>query len=149
MTEKVKPVPEGYHTVTPALTVQGTPKLIDFLKQAFDAKEIEVMKRPDGAIAHAEVRIGDSVVMMGEALGEAKPSPGSFYLYVADADATYKRAIRAGATSIRELRDEFYGDRNGAVRDPVGNSWWIGTRKENLSREELQRRAEAQWKQQR
>jgi PhnB protein len=149
MSDKVKPVPEGYHTVTPALTVQGTPKLIDFLKQAFDAKEIEVMKRPDGAIAHAEVRIGDSVVMLGEANAELKPTPGSFYLYVTDADATYKRAIRAGATSIRELRDEFYGDRNGAVRDPFGNSWWIGTRKENLSREELQRRAEAQWKQQR
>lgn len=84
----VTPIPEGYHTVTPYLVIQGVPKLIDFLKQAFDAQEIMRMPRPDGTIMHAEVRVGDSAVMMGEARGEFKPMPGSLYLYVDDTDAT-------------------------------------------------------------
>jgi PhnB protein len=87
----VTPIPEGYHTVTPYLVVQGVPKLIDFLKQAFDAQEIRRMPRPDGTIMHAEVRIGDSAVMMAEAMGGFKPMPGSRYLYVDDTDATYQR----------------------------------------------------------
>lgn len=139
----VKPIPDGYHAVTPYLVVQGAAKLIDFLKHAFEAQEIERLTRPDGAIGHAEVKIGDSIVMMGEAGGEWTPMPGSLYLYVNDADATYKRALQAGATSTMEPTDQFYGDRSAGVKDPVGNQWWIATHKEDLSREELAKRAQA------
>jgi len=145
----VKPIPDGYHSVTPYLIVQGVAKLIDFLKQAFDAKEIERMAGPDGTVMHAEVRIGDSVVMMGEARGESKPMPAALYLYVNDTDVTYRRALQAGATSLKEPADQFYGDRSGGVKDPAGNQWWIATRKEDVSPEELARRAETYMKQQR
>ncbi|SRR5712691_9964760 len=142
----VKPIPEGYHTVTPYLTVQGATTLIDFLTQAFDAKELERMTRPDGAIGHAQVRIGDSVVMISESRGEWKPMPGAIYLYVNDTDAAYTRALRAGATSLMEPADQFYGDRNAGVKDPVGNLWWIATHKEDVSQDEMARRAAAQMK---
>jgi PhnB protein len=145
----VTPIPEGYHTVTPYLVVQGVAKLIDFLKRAFDAQELMRMPRPDGTILHAEVKIGDSIVMMGEATGEHKPMPGSIYLYVADTDATYKRALQAGASSTMEPADQFYGDRNAGVVDPVGNHWWIATHIEDVPPEELARRAEAFMKQER
>jgi len=143
----VKPIPDGYHTVTPYLTVQGVPKLIDFLKQAFEAQEIERMTQPDGTIGHAEVRIGDSVVMMGEARDEWKPMPSGIYLYVNDTDAVYKRALQAGATSIMEPADQFYGDRSAGVKDSSGNHWWIATHKEDVSPEELKKRAQAAMKQ--
>ncbi len=143
----VKPIPEGYHSVTPYLVVQGAPTLIDFLKQAFDATEIFRMARPDGTTMHAEVRIGDSIVMMGEPMGQFQPMPGSIYLYVHDADATYQRALQAGATSIMEPADQFYGDRHAAVKDPVGNHWWIATHQEDVPPEEIARRAEAFMKQ--
>ncbi len=143
----VKPIPDGYHTVTPYLTVQGVPKLIDFLKQAFEAQELERMTQPDGTIGHAEVRIGDSVVMMGEARDEWKPMPSGIYLYVNDTDAVYKRALQAGATSIMEPADQFYGDRSAGVKDSSGNHWWIATHKEDVSPEELKKRAQAAMKQ--
>ena len=146
MTSNVKPIPDGYHTVTPYLIVEGVAGLIDFLKQAFDAVETERMPGPDGKVGHGEVRIGDSVVMMGEASGDWKPMPGSIYLYVNDTDATYKRALDAGATSVMEPADQFYGDRNAGVKDASGNMWWIATRKENVSPEELRKRAEARAK---
>ena len=145
----VTPIPEGYHTVTPYLVVQGVPKLLDFLKQAFDAQEIMRMPWPDGTIMHAEVRVGDSAVMMGEARGEFKPMLGSLYLYVDDTDATYQRALQAGATSLREPADQFYGDRHAGVVDPVGNHWWIATHIEDVLPEELARRAEAFTRQER
>ena len=145
----VKPIPDGYHSVTPYLVVQGVAKLIDFLKQAFDAKEIERMAGPDGSVMHGEVRTGDSVVMMGEAWGESKPIAAALYLYVNDTDVTYRRALQAGATPLREPADQFYGDRSGGVKDPAGNQWWIATRKEDVSPEELARRAETYMKQQR
>jgi len=144
VTSKVKPVPERYHSVTPYLVVQGVPKLLEFMKQTFNSTELERVPRPDGTISHAEVRIGDSVVMMGEANAQAKPMPTMLYVYVEDVDAVYKRALRAGAKSVRELKDEFYGDRAGGVEDPVGNQWWIATHKEDVSPEELLRRMEAQ-----
>jgi PhnB protein len=144
----VRPIPEGFHTVTPYLVVQGVPKLLDFLKQAFDAHEIMRMPRPDGIIMHAEVRIGDSPVMMGEAVGEHKPRPSCLYLYVENADATYKRALQAGATSTMEPADQFYGDRHAGVVDPVGNQWWIATHIEDVPPDELARRAEAYMQQQ-
>ena len=143
----VKPIPDGYHTVTPYLTVQGVPKLIDFLKQAFEAQELERMTQPDGTIGHAEVRIGDSVVMMGEARDEWKPMPSGIYLYVNDTDAVYKRALQAGATSIMEPADQFYGDRSAGVKDSSGNHWWIATHKEDVPPAELKKRAQAAMKQ--
>jgi uncharacterized glyoxalase superfamily protein PhnB len=143
----VKPIPDGYHAVTPYLVIKGAAKLIDFLKQAFEAQETERLTRPDGAIGHAEVRIGDSIVMIGEAGGEWQPMPGTMYLYVNDADATYKRALQAGAISTMEPTDQFYGDRSAGVKDPAGNQWWIATHKEDLSPEELAKRAQAAMKQ--
>lgn len=144
MSANVKPVPEGYHTVTPYLAIHGAAKLIDFLQRAFDATVTERLERPDGAIAHAEVRIGDSIVMLGDAPAEWKPMPAMLHMYVADADAAYRRAIAAGGTSIREPADQFYGDRSAAVQDACGNQWWLATRIENLTSEEIQKRAAAQ-----
>lgn len=142
----VKPIPDGYHTLTPYLTVRGVAKLIDFLKQAFDAQEVERMAQPDGTVRHAEVRIGDSIVMLGEAGGQWQPMPASLYMYVTDTDAVYKSALRAGGTSVMEPANQFYGDRNAGVKDPCGNQWWIATRIENLSHQELERRAAAAMK---
>lgn len=144
----VKLIPEGFHTVTPHLTVQGTSKLVDFLKQAFEAKELFRLAHPDGTLMHAEVKIGDSIVMMGEARGEWKPMPGSLYVYVNDADGVHKRALQAGATSTMEPADQFYGDRTAGVQDPSGNQWMIATHKEDVPPEELRRRAEALMKKQ-
>ncbi|HYL80549.1 MAG TPA: VOC family protein [Candidatus Acidoferrum sp.] len=138
-----KPIPDGYHTVTPHLTVQGASKVLDFVKRAFDAKEIHRMAHPDGTLMHAEIKIGDSIVMMGEARGGCQPMPSSLYLYVPDAYAVYKRALQAGATSTMEPTNQFWGDRMGGVKDPAGNQWMIGTHKEDVSPEELRKRAEA------
>ena len=138
----VKPVPEGYHTATPYLIVPGVAKVIDFLKRTFNAEEIhERMSRPDGTIMHAEVRIGDSPIMLGEPMGQFQPMPASIYLYVADTDACYQRALKAGAASLMEPADQFYGARNAGVRDPAGNVWWIGTHIEDVAPEEIARRA--------
>lgn len=133
------PVPPGYATVTPYLCVADAGKLIEFLKQAFAAELIFRMDRPDGAVAHAEVKIGDSKVMIGQ------PEPGQetqamLHLYVPDTDAVYARAMAAGATSIREPADQFYGDRSGGVRDISGNQWWIATHVEDVAPEEMERR---------
>lgn len=138
-----KPIPAGYHSVTPYLIVQGVAKLIDFLKLAFEAKETERHAKPDGTIMHAEVRIGDSIVMMGEPMGEFNPMPASIYLYVDNTDAVYKRALNAGGTSMMEPADQFYGDRNAGVKDPSGNIWWIATHQEDVPPDELAKRAEA------
>ena len=114
----VKSIPDGYHTVTPYLLVQGADMLIDFVKKAFDAKETVRMSMPDGAIGHAEFRLGDSVIMLSEAQGgEYKPMPTGIYLYVENCDATYKRALEAGATSIMQPSDQFYGDRSASIKD--------------------------------
>ena len=142
-----KPIPDGFHTVTPYMVVEGASKLLEFLKRAFEAKELQRMAQPDGSIMHAEVKIGDSVVMMGEARGENKPMPCSIYLYVNDADAVYKRALQAGAASTMEPADQFWGDRTAGIKDPYGNKWMIGTHKEDVPPEELRRRAEALMKQ--
>ena len=140
MKPSVKPIPEGAHTVTPYLVVEGIPKLLDFLKQAFGAQERFRMARPDGGVMHADVMIGDSIVMMGEAMGEWKPKPGSLYLYVEDVDAVYQRAIDAGGTKVREPSNQFYGDRTGGVIDPCGNYWGIATHVEDVSHEEMAKR---------
>jgi PhnB protein len=137
---RVRPIPEGYHAVTPHLTVPGIARLIEFLGRAFGATEIDRFAGPDGSIMHAQVRIGDSIVMMGEPGGEFKAMPAVLHLYVSDVDATYRRAIEAGGKSLREPADQFYGDRSGGVLDPSGNQWWISTHIEDVSPEEMQRR---------
>jgi PhnB protein len=134
-------VPPGYHSVTPYLTVTGVSALLDFLAKAFDAQETERVPGPDGTVAHAESRIGDSIIMMGEVRGALAPMPGVLYVYVPDTDATYRRALDAGALPVQEPADQFYGDRSAGVRDPAGNLWWIATRRETLSPEEIARRA--------
>lgn len=138
--KNTKGVPEGANTVSPYLIGQGIPRLIQFLKQAFGAVEVERFDLPDGSVMHAAVRLGDSVVMMGEGGGQWKPMPAALHLYVEDCDATYKRALEAGATSVREPADQFYGDRNAGVTDPSGNQWWISQRIEDLTPAEIRRR---------
>jgi PhnB protein len=144
-----KPVPDGYHTVTPYLTVRDAPKVIEFLQQAFGAKiSHEPIKRPDGTIMHAQVTVGDSPIMIGEESEMAKPTTSSLYLYVPDVDSVYQRAVKAGGNTVMEPTDMFYGDRSGAVKDPSGNSWFIATHKEDVAPQELAKRAEAFLKQQ-
>ncbi len=120
-------IPEGFRTVTPYLHPRGAAKLIDFLKQAFGAEEAFRAQSPEGIVHHATVRIGDSVVEMGEAHGEFQPMLTAIYMYVNDADALYKRAVQAGAASLWEPADQPYGDRNAGVTDPLGNHWYIAT----------------------
>jgi len=149
MASKVKPIPDGYHSVTPILMVDRAAQLIDFLKQALGAKEKERFTNPTGKIAHAEVTIGDSVVQLSDAMGEWEPIQVPLLVYVPDADAAYERALKAGATSVREPMDAFYGDRTAGVKDAFGNTWWIATHTEDVSREEIERRAEAERKKKR
>lgn len=140
----IKPIPDGYHTITPYLAVRNANKLVDFLEKAFDAKKrFSPLTRPDGGIMHAEMVIGDSLIMFGEPMGESKPIPGSLYLYVPDTDATYNRALKEGATSIMPPTDMFYGDRSGCVLDMCGNHWYIATHIEDVTPEEMQKRANA------
>lgn len=140
----VNPIPSGYHTVTPYLTVNNARNEIDFLKRAFDAKTSEVLSPDsDGSIRHAELKIGDSMIMLGQARDQWKARPTALYLYVPDCDGWYRRAMQAGAKSLMEPADQFYGDRNAGVEDPEGNYWWIGTHIEDVAPGELQRRMEA------
>jgi PhnB protein len=137
---KSQPIPEGFRTVTPYFTVQGVPRLIEFLKQAFEAEEVRRSVMPDGTVMNAELKIGDSMVMLGEAPKNRtglKITASMLYMYVVDADYVYERAVKAGGKTIREPADQMYGDRVGAIEDPWGNQWWIATRKENVSDEEL------------
>lgn len=135
--------PAGFHTVNVYLTVQGVPKLIEFLQKAFGATDLLVSKRPDGTIGHGRVRIGDSMVEMGEAGEQWKAMKAALHLYVPDADAVYQRAIEAGGTSLHEVMDMFYGERSGGVMDPCGNNWYIATQTEELTEEEVMQRAAA------
>jgi uncharacterized glyoxalase superfamily protein PhnB len=140
---KVKPVPEGYHTLTPYFSVSKADRFMEFLKKAFDASVTYVIKQPDGKVMSAEVQVGDSKVMVGENDSAQNPSMrGMIYMYVKDADRLYKQAIRAGAKSIMDVEDQFWGDRCGAVEDTAGNHWYIATHKEELDAAEIIRRAE-------
>jgi PhnB protein len=123
-----KPLPAGMRCVTPYLHPRGAARLIEFLKAAFDGEVVEYVEKPDGAVAHAKVRIGDSILEMGESHEGWIPMPGALHLYVPDADATYERALKAGATSLMAPADQYYGDRSGAVMDGWGNRWYISTR---------------------
>ena len=122
MTSHVKPIPDGYHTITPVLMVNDAAKLIDFLKDAFGAREKERFTDPSAKIVHAEVTLRDSFVQSSDAIGEWKPVQVPLLLYVTDTDATYRPALKAGATSLREPMDAFYGDQTAGVKDAFGNS---------------------------
>lgn len=143
MAAAVKPVPEGYHTVTPCFTVVNAAELVEFMQRAFGAVETCRMTTPDGAIRHAELRIGDSMVMVGQAHGEWQARTNAVCLYVPDADATYRQALAAGARSLQAPATQFYGDRSAGVQDAQGNTWWIATHVEDVPPEELERRAAA------
>jgi uncharacterized glyoxalase superfamily protein PhnB len=129
--------PEGYGTVTPFISVRGAAQFLDFLAKAFDAKELARVHSADGTIGHAETKIGDSIVMMFDAKPHWPHTPSLLRLYVEDANAVYEQALRAGATSVTKVTEVPWGDLVGRVRDPFGNLWWIMTRLENLSEEEM------------
>jgi len=137
----VKARPEGYHSITSYLVVDGAARLIDFLAEVFDAEELERFAAPGNRIGHAEMQIGDSRVMLGDSHGEHNPMEAMLYVYVDDVDATYQRAVAAGAASVQAPVDQFYGDRSCGVKDPFGNVWWIATHIEDVAPAELQRRA--------
>jgi len=149
MAAQVKPVPEGYHTITPYIVVDGAEKIIHFMKEAYGAKPVfEPMTRPDGKIMHAEFKIGDSILMVADPSERAKATTAMLYLYVPNVDAVYQKALKAGAISEMEPTNQFYGDRSGGVRDPAGNRWFIGTHVEDVSPAELKKRAAELMKQQ-
>lgn len=144
----VKPVPEGYNSVTPYLIVKGAARAIDFYKLAFGATEIMRMPGPDGLVAHAELKIGNSVIMLADepVSGEYKSaqtlggSPVSLMIYIEDVDKVFARAISGGAKEIRAVQDQFYGDRSGNLVDPFGHPWTVATHVEDVSPEEISRR---------
>ena len=140
--KSVKAIPEGMHTVTPYLIVDGANELIQFIEQSFDGKTTAILKTKDGKVMHASVQIGDSQVMVADATEQYAAGANRLYLYVNDVDSTYKKAINAKGISIRELTDEFYGDRSAGVKDAWGNEWWIATHVEDVDYEEIEKRAE-------
>ena len=140
----VKPIPVGYHAVTPWIIVRGAAKLLEYVKEAFGGDNESCVYNDDGTIGHAEVRIGDSVVMMFDAKEGWPPTPCFIRLFVEDGDTVYQRALKAGGTSVTEMTELFFGDRVGRVRDPAGNIWWIQTRIEDLDTEEMTKRASEQ-----
>lgn len=150
----VKPIPEGYHSVTPYLIVKDAARAIEFYKKAFGARELLRLGGTEGQVGHAEIQIGDSPVMLADehpGIGALGPqslggAAVSLLLYVADADAVVKQAEMAGATVERPVKDQFYGDRSGTVADPFGHKWTIATHREDVSPEEMRRRFEASLK---
>jgi PhnB protein len=137
----VSAVPEGFHTVTPYLVASDAAAVIDFLQRAFDATLCERIDDEKRRIRHALLKVGDSMVMLTDGNEECPPAPAGFYLYMSEIDAAYDRALRAGGVSVMEPADQFYGDRNAGVRDACGNTWWLATHIEDVSREEIVRRA--------
>ena len=144
----VKPIPDGYHTATPYLIIRGAGDAIEFYKKAFGATELFRFPTPDGKIGHAEIKIGDSPIMLADEspeMGYKSPqslggSPISIMIYVADVDTVFKQAIAAGGKEQRPVKDQFYGDRSGTLEDPFGHVWHVATHKEDVSPEEMERR---------
>jgi PhnB protein len=136
----VKPIPEGYHTVTPFVIVKGAAELLDFMSDAFGAVEMGRVFAEDGTISHAETRVGDSVVMMFDGKKDWPDTPSFLRLYVEDCRAVYQQALKAGATSVTEPTDMPWGDRVARVKDPLGNLWWIMTRLEDVDEAEMAKR---------
>lgn len=149
MATKVKAIPDGYHSITPYLTVDNAKDAIDFYKRAFDAKQTVRMDSPDGKISHAELKIGDSMLMISDAMRGARSprslggTPVNIFLYVDDVDTVFNRATHAGAKVDMPVDDMFWGDRYGKLTDPFGHSWSIATHKEDVSPAEMQKRAVA------
>jgi PhnB protein len=131
-------IPEGYHTVTPYIITKDADGVIDFLKKTFDASIKMEMRSPDGKVGHAEILIGDSHIMISDENELHPPMPSMIYVYTKNVDENYNRAIAAGATSMREPTDEFYGDRSAGVTDASGNQWWIATHKKQVAMSEMQ-----------
>ena len=144
----VKTQPDGYHAITPYLVLDGATRAIEFYRSVFGATELARLDQPDGRIGHAELRIGDAMLMLADeapAMGFRGPAaiggtPVSLLLYVDDVDAVFARAVAAGATALRPVKDEFYGDRAGTLRDPFGHVWTVATHVEDVSPDEMQRR---------
>jgi PhnB protein len=152
----VRPIPEGYHSVTPYLMINGAANAIEFYRRAFGAKESFKLEAPGGMIGHAEIQIGDSPIMIADDCGGESPfrnpqstggSPVGLHLYVEDVDAVFAQAVNAGATVIKPVQDQFYGDRTGALKDPFGHIWFLATHKEELSPDEIKQRAETMFRQ--
>ena len=151
MPSKVKAQPDGYHAITPYLVIKGAAAAIEFYKKAFGATELVRMPQPDGRVGHAELKIGDSVVMMADEFPEMETvgpqtlgnSPVGLLLYVDNADAVFAKAVSLGAKVKKPLADQFYGDRNGTLEDPFGHKWTIGSHVEDVSPEEIKRRMAA------
>jgi len=139
--KSVKAIPEGMHTVTPFLIVDGANDLIKFIEQSFNGKVASIMKTKEGRVMHAGVQIGDSQIMVTDSSEKYPAASTRLYLYVDDVDETYKNAIKAKGTSLREPTDEFYGDRSSGVKDAWGNEWWIATHVEDVDDEEMEKRA--------
>lgn len=151
MSANVRPIPEGYHSISPALTCKDAARAIDFYKQAFGATELNRMDGPGGSVGHAELRIGDSIIFVSDVFPgmSAAPVPTTtpstyLFLYTEDVDATFNRALAAGATVSMPVMDMFWGDRYGKVTDPFGHTWGIATHVEDVAPEEITRRA-AEW----
>ena len=144
-------IPEGYHSVTPYLVVDGAARALDFYREAFGATEVMRMPGPDGRIGHAEMRIGDSYIMLADEhpeMGHRGPkalggSPVNIMIYVEDADALFQAALAGGATQLRPMEDQFYGDRSGMITDPFGHTWTIATHIEDVAPDAMERRMKA------
>jgi PhnB protein len=142
MPKKSRPIPQGFRTVTPMLNQADAAATIDFCKKAFGAKVRMRLDTPDGRIMHAQLEIGDSMVMLHDSMQEPA-QPAELYLYVPDADKTFTKAVKAGATVVMPVQDMFWGDRFGRVRDPQGNGWGIATHREEVAPREMKKRAAA------
>jgi PhnB protein len=151
MATKAQAIPKGHHTVTPSLFVAGAAKAIDFYRKALGAEEVMRFPAPDGTIMHAELRIGDSIIMLADEMpdqGGRGPksiggTPVSFFVYGENVDAAWKRAVDAGAKPIVPLADQFWGDRTGCLEDPFGHQWWLAQHVQDLTPEELRKNAES------
>jgi PhnB protein len=152
MTKKVSPIPEGYNSITPYLIIKGAAQAIDYYKEVFGATELFRMDGPDGKVGHAELKIGESRIMLAdenpdmgtghESAARIGASPVSLYLYIPDVDLVVERAVAAGAKILKPVQDQFYGDRSGFIQDPFGHLWGVATHVEDVAPQELEERAQ-------
>jgi len=139
--KSVQAVPEGFHTITPYLVVDNAAGLIDFIQKAFDGKLTFITKEDDGKIMHATMKVGDSIIMISDTMEGTSAQTAMLYLYLENVDSVFKKAVQAKGITIHEPKNEFYGDRAGAIKDEWGNVWWISTHVEDVDPQELEKRA--------